>query len=169
MHALIWRAAKADELLYAKAPCDERVTVHAARLHADFNRMLSGQPLKFPETNAAVARIREELNELGFEPSFEERDVRDDGLGVVGKLDAHGSIQGVPVILEVKCVRFLPQVIRAAEAAQLMMYAMGRYGERADEALLLGVYVQPCPPFRVGIRPVLNFSELEPYVRQLAA
>lgn len=169
MHALIWRAAKVEELLFDKEPRDDRVTVDAARLHADFNRMLAGQPLKFPETSAAVARIRDELNELGFEPSVEERDVRNDGLGVVGKLDARGSIQGVPVILEVKCVRFLPQVIRATDAAQLMMYAMSGYGERADEALLLGVYVQPCPPFRVGIRPVLNFSELEPYVRQLAA
>ena len=170
MNEIIWRSAKEEDLIFEKEPVENRVTAHPARVHADFTRMLAGMPLKFPETRDVLKEIQAQLNEIGFVPVKEDRHVCSEELGIVGHIDAGGLIEGdVPVIIEVKSVRFLPQVVRASEAAQLMLYALARNEAQAGSMLLLAVYVQPAPPYRVGIRAVIDFEALEPIVRQLAA
>lgn len=168
MDRLIWQAAREEDMVFDQEPVENRRAVEPARLHADLERLLAGEPLKFPETRRALEELRSELQEIGFRPVNECRVVRDEGLGVAGIFDAAGVIDGEPVILELKCVRFIPQVVRASEASQLLLYSLAKYG-RSDAPLLLALYIQPFPPFRLGIRPVLNPAELEPLVRQLAA
>lgn len=165
----LWSGAREAECIHPQQPVDNRVTVWPSRLHADLSRVLKGEPVKFKETRAALAVVQEELNAIGFVPANGQRYVRSDELGVVGEIDADGFIDELgPVIIEVKCVRFLPQVARAADAAQLLLYSMARNPRQIDAPVLLVVYVQPAPPFRTAIRVVFNTETIAPIVRQLA-
>lgn len=168
MDRLIWKAAHQEDMVFEKEPLENRIAVDPARIHADLNRIVMGEEIKFPETRPVLERISEEWKGIDFTPLRCCRRVDSDDLGIVGEVDVIGEIQGEPVIVEVKCVRFLPQIVRSSEAAQLILYSLAKNG-RADDALLLALYIQPYPPFRAAIRPVLNPHELEPLVRQLAA
>jgi hypothetical protein len=170
MDKLIWEEAKLQEMVSEELPVENTVTVHPARLHADLTRMMEGRPAKFAESRAPLERIKEELVRFGFEPRKVIRSVWSDELGVTGVTDAEGVINGLyPALIELKCVRFIPQVIRAAESAQLILYSLSRKAADARSVTLAALYVQPCPPYRVGIRWVMNQNRLEPIVRELAA
>jgi hypothetical protein len=170
MYTLIWEEAELQEMVSDELPMDNTVTVHPARLHADLTRMMEGQPAKFPESRAPLERIKEELMRFGFEPRKVIRSVWTDELGVTGVTDAEGVVNDLyPALIELKCVRFIPQVIRAAESAQLILYSLSRRSADPRPVMLAALYVQPCPPYRVGFRWVMNQNRLEPIVRELAA
>jgi hypothetical protein len=164
----ILNVAQSDETPEPVLPVVASGGVEPARIHADFNRMLRGASPKFPETAAALANLRRELDRYGFVANREAACVSSKELGVCGIPDATGVIDGYPVIAELKVVRFLPQFARAHELIQLMLYSLARYG-KSGEALLIGIYVQPQAPFRTALRFVSNQRSFEPLVRMLAA
>lgn len=164
----IRQTAEANDDREATYPVAEPGGVEAARIHADFARMLRGEAPKFPETAPALANLRRELDRYGFVANREPRHVASHELRVCGIPDATGTIDGYDTFIELKVVRWLPQFCRAHELIQLMLYSMARHG-RAGDSLLIGLYVQPQAPFRTALRFVSNSRSFEPLVRQLAA
>lgn len=164
----IRQTAEENNDIEATHPVVERGGVEAARIHADFARMLRDEEPKFRETSPALANLRRELDRYGFVADREPRRVASDELRVRGIPDATGTIDGYETVIELKVVRWLPQFCRAHELIQLMLYTMARHG-RAGESLLIGLYVQPRPPFRTALRFVSSSRSFEPLVRQFAA
>lgn len=165
----IWASAEAIDCVAAPEPLADATGVCPARIHADFNRMTHGRAPHFPETTSALVNIRAELDRLGFVATPDNRYVFSEELNICGEMDALGLVDGhMPTIVELKVVRWLPQIVRAADTAQLVMYELARTG-CTGRTMLVAVYVQPTGQFRAATRIVFDPEKLEPLVRELAA
>lgn len=165
----IWTTAKETATVAQKLPLVEHGGVCPARLHADFTRMMRGKNCEFPETIPAINNLRTTLRELGFTPNTKDRFCFSPQYGIAGEVDAHGVVDDChPAIIELKVVRFLPQVVRAADAVQLLLYELAHKG-CIGSTMLIGLYVQPQAPFRTALRLVFEPKSLEPLVLEIAA
>jgi len=164
----IWAIARQHDFVANAEPVVDFGGVCPARLHADFSRMLDGVGPAFNETSTAISNLRTEVNRLGFVANPRNRYSSSSELGLSGNVDAHGHIDGYPTILELKVVRFLPQIVRAADSAQLLLYDLARNGT-IGSTLLVALYIQPQGTFRAATRFVFEPKTLEPLVRELAA
>jgi hypothetical protein len=171
-HAL-WSAAEAHDNIHDVLPVSDGVGLDCHRLHDEFELVCEGSPSADKVANEALRPAFSELAKLGFKGQFGDRSVVVRQLGVRGQMDAFGLIDNrMPCIVELKTVRFIPQVVRAADSAQLTMYGMGRFGEKAVTARRVGlmvVYVQAIRPFRTGVRVVSDPRPLVPLVKELNA
>jgi hypothetical protein len=165
----VWENAKSVGCVAAPVPVASSSGICPARIHADFNRMLRGDGPAFPETAPALEKLKAELNRLGFVANNHSRYVYSEALGICGEVDAQGMVDGyMPAIVELKVVRWIPQVVRSADTVQLMLYELARSG-RADSSTLIGLYIQPSGEFRTAARIVFEPKKLEPLVREVAA
>ena len=165
----IWANAEEIGCVAAPEPVALAEGVCPARIHADFSRMLRGHGPAFPETEPVLANLKAELDRLGFAADTHSRYVSSEELNLCGEVDAQGLIDGyAPALVELKVVRWLPQIVRSADACQLMLYELSRSG-RLDRSTLIALYVQPSGGFRATARIVFSPEKLEPLVRELAA
>jgi len=165
----IWSSAEEVGCIAGPEPVAHSAGVCPARIHADFNRMLRGDGPAFPETAPALANLKTELDRLDFVADTQSRYVSSDELNICGEIDALGLIDGhMRALIELKVVRWLPQIVRAADSAQLVLYELARSG-RVDRSTLIALYVQPSDGFHAATRFVFEPQKLEPLVRELAA
>lgn len=165
----IWSIAEEIGCVAAPQPVAPSDGVCPARIHADFIRMLRGDVPNFPETAPALANLKAELDRLGFVADTHSRYVSSDELNICGEIDAQGLVDGHrPAVIELKVVRWLPQIVRSADTAQIMLYELARSG-RLDRSMLIALYVQPSGGFHAATRFVFEPQKLEPLVRELAA
>lgn len=171
-HAL-WSAAEEHDDVYDELPVSRGVELDCKRLHDEFEIVYEGGASADKEANEALQPAFTELAARGFKGRAGDRTVVLSKLGLRGEMDACGLIDNrMPCVLELKTVRFIPQVIRAADAAQLTLYGMGRFGEEAVAAHRVGlmvVYMQAIRPFRTGVRIVLEPRPLVPLAKDLSA
>lgn len=165
----VWENAKSVGCVAEPVPVASSRGICPARLHADFNRMLRGDGPAFLETAPALAKLKAELDHLGFVADTRSRYVSSETLNLCGEVDAQGMIDGhMSAVIELKVVRWIPQVVRSADTVQLMLYELARSG-RADSSILIGLYIQPSGEFCTAARIVFDPKKLEPLVLEIAA
>lgn len=167
-HQLWISAAKAGCLEDAVPPAGE-CTLCPARLHADFTRMLAGEPPRFAGHEIALQNLKRELEFLEFRPSEDRnRYVHAPSLGLVGQMDAVGEIDGYDAIVELKVVNRIDRIPKPADAAQLLLYDLA-WKSQVGGTVLVALYLQGAAPFRAESRIIVNPQALLPLVHQLAA
>jgi hypothetical protein len=134
-------------------------------LHEDFARLCRGEKALCHDHLPALASIKNVLDDLGFEPSQESLNVRDDSLMLMGEMDAIGRIDDLTTIVELKVLPYIPRRARAADAAQLMLYAIARdaAGDRSEE-VHIALYVLAGGPFTAVAHAIPEPAEIEPVV-----
>lgn len=129
---------------------DDAFEVAPKDLHEDFTRWSQGLAPCQENNRVGLDAIVAELTDLGFAPSDESLSVRNRQLGIAGQMDAIGHIEGLVTFVELKVLPYLPDRVRAADAVQLLLYAIARNAEgNRDEELHLAVYVLAHAPFTV--------------------
>lgn len=134
-------------------------------LHEDFARLCRGEKALCQDHLPALDSIKNVLDDLGFEPSQESLNVRDDSLMLMGEMDAIGRIDGLTTIVELKVLPYIPRRARAADAAQLLLYSIARdaSGDRSEE-VHLALYVLAGGPFTAVAHTIPEPAEIEPVV-----
>lgn len=142
-----------------------RFEVDPWQLHEDFARLCRGEKALCPHHLPALASIKSVLDDLGFEPSQESLNVRDDSLKLMGEMDAIGLIDDLTAIVELKVLPYIPRRARAADAAQLLLYSIARdsAGDRAEE-VHIALYVLAGGPFTAVAHAIPEPAEIEPVV-----
>lgn len=163
---MLWQSARAEGCVEDAIPPAGEIQICPSRLHADFARLLRGADPVFPENAPALARIRAELDLLGFVGNPRSRFHYNRRLRLAGEVDAHGRIEGMNAILDLKVVAAIPAVLRPQDAAQLLLYDLLRNGS-VGGSVLVALYVQNHAPFRAESRVIVDPAVLAPLVTEL--
>lgn len=143
---------------------DEAFEVAPKHFHEDFTRWSQGLKPCHEKNRVGLDAIVAELTDLGFAPSDESLSVRDRQLGIAGEMDAIGHIEGLVTFVEIKVLPYLPNRVRAADAVQLLLYAIARNADgNRDEELHLAVYMLAHAPFTVVAHFIPTPGRLETF------
>ena len=162
----LYTGAAEAGIIHDKSQPTQRRDLCYGRVHADFERMVGGRPAKFSENTVALQNIADVLLKIGFKQDDKDLTISSKALRLIGRMDAAGYLDGyMPSIVEIKVVNYIPQFVRAADAAQLLMYSLAQ--GTADKTILVVIYVQPTGSFKAEARFVANQSRLIPLVNEL--
>ncbi len=143
-------------------------------LDRDFKLLLRGEEPYDARSNHVLSGAIKALDDAGFVATSTNSKVRHEGLRLVGKPDAVGTVaSNIAAVVELKVVKRFRATARAVDAAQLLCYALCRSSAEeiaAGNVALIVIYVfDSLAQDNTRVEWILEPGALIPVIEELAA